>query len=310
MLGALVAQGKPAQRPEWFYRLVLVSATVIWGGNFVVSKFAVSSLHPLWVIAVRFAAAGLLLGLVFFPRVRSCMSPALLKAGVIIGFFSFLGYGSQFWGLSGTTPAKNAFLSACYCVTVPFIWWLVAGRRPGARKLLAAAVCVAGMALVTLQGELGISWGDGVSVLSAVLYGAEIVSIALLIKQHDVIAVTVVQMLSSGVFAALAALLLGIPLDAGMLAEPSFMLQMAYIVVLGSCYASTAQNLAQTHVPPAQVSLLFALESVFGTVFSMLFFGEALTPRLVLGFALIFAAILVSELGGPRVAKEKAAPRS
>ena len=80
--------------------------------------------------------------------------------------------------------------------------------------------------------------------------------------------------------------------------------------MLGSCYASTAQNLAQTHVPPAQVSLLFALESVFGTVFSMLFFGEALTPRLVLGFALIFAAILVSELGGPRVAKEKAAPRS
>lgn len=305
-----MAQDKPAERPEWFYRLVLVSATVIWGGNFVVSKFAVGSLHPVWVIAVRFALAGALLGLAFLPRVRRSMSPGLLKAGIVIGFFSFLGYGSQFWGLSGTTPAKNAFLSACYCVTVPFIWWLVARRRPSARKLLAAAVCVAGMALVTLQGDLSVSWGDGVSALSAVLYGAEIVSIALLIRQHDVVAVTVVQMLSSGAFAAVAGLLLGIPFEPQAFTEPAFLLQMAYIVVLGSCYASTAQNLAQTHVPPAQVSLLFALESVFGTVFSVAFFGEALTPRLLLGFALIFAAILVSELSGPKASGEKAAPRS
>lgn len=299
-----------SERPGWFYRLVLVSATVIWGGNFVVSKLAVSALHPLWVIAVRFALAGALLGLAFLPRVRRCMSPQLLHAGIVIGFFSFLGYGSQFWGLSGTTPAKNAFLSACYCVTVPFIWWAVAGRRPAPRKLCAAAVCVAGMALVTLQGDLSVSWGDGVSMLSAVLYGGEIVAIALLIREHDVVTITVVQMLSSGVFAALAAAVIGAPFDAAVFAEPAFLLQMAYIVVLGSCYASTAQNLAQTHVPPAQVSLLFALESVFGTLFSVLFFHEELGLRMLLGFALIFVAILISELSAPRASREEGAPRS
>ena len=297
------------QRPGWFYRLVLVSATVIWGGNFVVSKLAVGTLHPVWVIAVRFTIAGLLLGLVFLPRVRRCMSPSLLKAGLIIGFFSFLGYGSQFLGLSGTTPAKNAFLSACYCLTVPFIWWLVARRRPTARNLVAAAVCVAGMALVTLQGELSVSWGDGVSMLSALLYGAEIVAIALCVRDHDVITITVVQMVSSGLIAGLAGLALGLPFDAQVLAEPSFLLQMGYIIVLGSCYASTAQNLAQTKVPPAEVSMLFALESVFGTIFSVVFLHEALSAQLLLGFALIFAAILVSELGGIKVSKEKAAPR-
>ena len=47
--------------------------------------------------------------------------------------------------------------------------------------------------------------------------------------------------------------------------------------------------------PPAQASLLLSLESVFGVVFSVLLYGEQLTSRLVSGFALIFAAILVSE---------------
>ncbi|MGN0072366.1 MAG: DMT family transporter [Coriobacteriales bacterium] len=304
-----MAQDKPAERPAWFYRLVLVSATLIWGGNFVISKLAVGALHPVWVIAVRFTIAGLLLGLVFLSRVRRCMSLPLLKAGLIIGFFSFLGYGSQFIGLSGTTPSKNAFLSACYCLTVPFIWWLVARRRPTARNLGAAVLCVAGMALVTLQGELSVSWGDGVSMLSALLYGAEIVAIALCVRDHDVIAITVVQMVSSGLIAAAAGLLLGLPFEARAFAEPAFVLQMAYIIVLGSCYASTAQNLAQTKVPPAQVSMLFALESVFGTVFSVLFLHEELNAQLLLGFALIFLAILVSELGGLKVSKEKAAPR-
>ena len=135
-------------------------------------------------------------------------------------------------------------------------------------------------------------------------------AIALCVRDHDVITITVVQMVSSGLIAGVAGLVLGLPFDAQVFAEPSFLLQMGYIIVLGSCYASTAQNLAQTKVPPAEVSMLFALESVFGTVFSVVFLHEALSAQLLLGFGLIFAAILVSELGGIKVSKEKAAPRS
>ncbi|MBR2790926.1 MAG: hypothetical protein IKD70_10030, partial [Eggerthellaceae bacterium] len=39
------------------------------------------------------------------------------------------------------------------------------------------------------------------------------------------------------------------------------------------------------------------LESVFGVLFSVMFYGETLTIRVVMGFALIFLAILLSELG-------------
>ena len=55
------------------------------------------------------------------------------------------------------------------------------------------------------------------------------------------------------------------------------------------------QNVSLAHVPPAQASLFLSLESVFGVVFSVLLYGERLTFRLVVGFALIFAAIVVSE---------------
>lgn len=255
-------------------------------------------MNPVWVISMRFAAAGLLLGLICFKRVRANLNRDLVRAGCIMGFFTFLGFWSQFLGLSGTTPAKNAFLSTSYCVTVPFIWWLVARRRPTRRNLLAAAICVCGMGFITLQGDLSIGWGDGVSIASAFLYGAEIVVIALFVRKHDIVTVSAVQMLACGVYACAFGLISHTPFNFEALSQPSFIAQMLYITLLGSLFGSTAQNLAQAHIPPAQVSLICALESVFGTIFSVIFMGEALTPQLLVGFVLVFAAILLSELGG------------
>lgn len=286
--------------PSWSYKAILVAATIIWGGNFVVSKGAVDAISATWVVGIRFLLAGILMGIVLLPRMRKHMSKELLKAGVIIGVFSFLGYWTQFLGLEGTTPAKNAFLSTCYCITVPFIWWLVAKHRPTKRNLLAAVICVAGLGFVTLQGDLSVSWGDGVSILSAFMYGAEIVAIAIFLKDHDVLCITVIQMTISGILGvALGMCTTGLP-SAETMMQPELLAAMAYITLLASCFGSTAQNLAQTHVPPAQASVLFALESVFGTIFSVIFWGEVLTLQIFVGFALIFTAILISELAPKR----------
>ena len=47
---------------------------------------------------------------------------------------------------------------------------------------------------------------------------------------------------------------------------------------------------------PAQASLLLSLESVFAVVSSVIFYHELVTPRIAVGFATIFVAVLVSEL--------------
>ena len=49
-----------------------------------------------------------------------------------------------------------------------------------------------------------------------------------------------------------------------------------------------------------------SLESVFGVGFSILLYGEVMTVRLVAGFALIFGAVLINEVVGPRLAAKRA----
>ena len=77
---------------------------------------------------------------------------------------------------------------------------------------------------------------------------------------------------------------------------PEFFWNMAYLVIFASCVALVIQNVALAHVPPAQASLFLRLESVFGVLFSVLLYGEQVGLKLIVGFVLIFGAILVSEM--------------
>ena len=60
----------------------------------------------------------------------------------------FLAYYTQTVGITDTTPGKNAFLTAVYCVLVPFLFWAVDKARPDKFNIIAAVLCIAGIGLV------------------------------------------------------------------------------------------------------------------------------------------------------------------
>ena len=57
---------------------------------------------------------------------------------------------------------------------VPFLYWIVAKRRPTVFNLVAAVMCIAGVGFVSLGGDFTFSmrWGDAMTLLSAVFFGA------------------------------------------------------------------------------------------------------------------------------------------
>ena len=81
---------------------------------------------------------------------------------------------------------------------------------------------------------------------------------------------------------------------------------LAYLAAGASCVTIVLQNTGLAHVEPAQGSLLLATESVFGTAFAIMLLGDALTLQLVIGFALVFCAIVISEYVPLRRAQKEA----
>ena len=284
--------------PVTAYKVLIVAATMVWGVSFVFMKDVVGVLEPAWLLGIRFTCAGLILLAILRKRVASGFCLRTLGMGMLLGVLDFSAFLAQTVGLQHTTAGINAFLTATYCVIVPFVWWLVARRRPTLFNLGAAVLAVAGIWLVSVSasGEgLTMGFGEAMTLVGALAFAAHIVATSLCTRHADALALTVLQFLTEGV----CGLVLGACTEtAPVLADftPAVLGQMAFLVLLASIFAFGAQNLALAHVPPAQAALLLSLESVFGVVFSVLLTGEQITARLLVGFALIFGAVVVSEM--------------
>ncbi|HET9365542.1 MAG TPA: DMT family transporter, partial [Candidatus Angelobacter sp.] len=100
--------------------LLLVLMTLIWGSTFVLIKEALKDSSPLLLNAVRMALAAVLLALYYRKHLTAWTRPTVV-AGVVVGFFLYLGYAFQTTGLKLTTPSKSAFLTGTSTVLVPLI---------------------------------------------------------------------------------------------------------------------------------------------------------------------------------------------
>ena len=150
------------------------------------------------------------------------------------------------------------------------------------------------MGLVSLSGDLTVTWGDGLSLFSALFYALHIVAVNRLSGGKDIYLLTTIQFASTALLS-LAGGLLFQPFPAGIFTQPGVLWPLAYLCVMATTVALLCQNVGQVWSEPSSASVILSLESVFGVLFSVLFYGDPVSPRLLVGFGLIFIAVLCSE---------------
>lgn len=271
----------------------LFVATLIWGSSFVIVKDVTNVWSPGFLLAVRFTVAFILLCLVFHKKLQNIDRNYLLS-GSIIGVLLFLAYYTQTVGITDTTPGKNAFLSAGYCVLVPFLFWLVNKTRPGIYNIVAALLCITGIGLVSLTEHFTIGFGDSLTLVCSLFFALHIVFVAKLARDKDPWLIAALQFGAAAVCSWLVvAVEGGIPREFDL----SVLGGTLYLSVFCTAVALSLQNFGQKYTNPSAAALILCLEAVFGVAFSVIFYHEVLTAKIVAGFVLIFVSILISELG-------------
>lgn len=274
---------------------MLLAAPIIWGSSFVVMKHSLDSFTPMYLLAFRFTAATLVLAVVFWKMWKQ-MSKDYLLAGLVTGTCLFLAYAFQTYGLDGTTPGKNAFLTAVYCVIVPFLNWLILRQKPDKFNVLAALICIAGIGMVSLSGGGGgggLGAGDLLTLVGGFFFAAHIVAVNHFAEGRDIFLVTTLQFGFFALWSWIGALMFGEPLPTGL--TPGVIGGLAYLVIFCSCAALLFQNIGQKYTAPATAAVLLSLEAPFGVLVSILVGEEQLNPVMMAGFVLIFAAVICSE---------------
>jgi drug/metabolite transporter (DMT)-like permease len=280
-----------ANKKTLLAKSALFGATVIWGSSFFIMKNTVDEIPVFYLLSMRFLTGAVVVLLMCAKNLRKINFDYLFK-GSVIGALLFAGYVLQTFGVMDTTPGKNAFLTTVYCIIVPFVYWAFARIRPDRYNILASVVCMLGIGLVSLSETFTICAGDLFTLAGGLFFALHIVFVAIFARDRDILLLTMIQFASAAVLGAiLGACFETFPAHIG--TESIFSL--IYLCLFATSAALLMQNVGQKYTPPSTAALILSLESVFGVLFSIIFYGERLTVKITAGFILIFAAVIISE---------------
>jgi drug/metabolite transporter (DMT)-like permease len=281
---------------------LLLGATIVWGTSFFILKETISQVPTFYVIAIRFMVAAAGLSLIFIKKLKTMRKSTFIRGG-ILGVLLALAYFTQTIGLENTTPGQNAFLTSSYCVMCPFLVWLLFKKKPKFYNVFSAVLCIIGIGFIALSGSENangnVFLGNGLTLVSAVFFGLQIIFIDKFSKDgHDNIQLLIPEILVAGIIMTVYTLSVELPIYG--IAEFNLngeqLLKIAYLTLVCTLFAQSAQIIGQKYTSTNQSSIILSLESVFGTLFSVIFAGEKLTVLILIGFIVVFIAMLITEL--------------
>ncbi len=287
--------------------LFLLLTTLIWGGTFTTAKQLLDGgLDPVALMAWRFTLASVIFGAIYARRIVRRADAATILNGCILGFFLWLGFGMQTFGLDATSSSRSGFITALYVIFTPILQTAFTRRLPARRVLVGVVLVVIGLAALTspggtLSGLLepwkagGFSVGDALTLGCALAFAIYIVVLDRVSRDNDDVVLTAAQ------FATVALLSLGHMVLIGRFDVPSSAPAwggMLYLAVLATVVATFVQTRYQRDTSPTRAAVIFTMESVFAAILAAVILGERLGPVALAGGALIITGLLVTELGG------------
>ena len=287
--------------------LYIFLAALIWGSAFVVQKVGMDYIGPLTFTAFRFTIGTLAMipVLIIARRSRSkkasscnCetdrrrISRDLIVGGIWVGIANFAGSILQQTGLIYTTAGKAGFLTAMYLVIVPIIL-LILGRKIHTLTWLGIVTAIFGMYLLTISGGWGFQLGDLICFLGAVGFAFQIVLVDRFVERTNPLELATFEFAVTAVLSIIGSVLFETT-------TVSAMLQCAwpilYTAILEVCVAFSLQILGQQYASPAIATILMSMESVFAALSGLIFLGEIMSGREVLGCCIMFFAFLIAQI--------------
>lgn len=272
--------------------LMMLTASLCWGASYLFMQKSLAEVGPCSLIVWRFGIAFVFSALLF-PRTLFSATKAEWKHGLLLGVLLGIAFYAVMIGLRGTTTGNAGFLLGCTSVFVPLLCALKS-RKWTLRILLAAAVSVSGIGLMTLQSGFRLRPGDLFCMLSALLYSFYIILAGGFLRNDNPLRIGVIQFSGAAAAAGTGALISG---ETAFL--PSTLPVWGEILFLGifcSAAGFMLQMSAQKKLSPEYVSLLYSSEPVFAMILGLIFLAEPLSAGRLGGAALILCGILLSSL--------------
>jgi len=299
----------PQQQPGTVKLLAAFAAVwFIWGSTYLFISFAIETVPPFLMAAIRFGVAGSLL--YAWVRLKDGARPTWenWRAGIITGALFFLcGNGAVVWAQQRVPSGIAALLVAIVPLFVVLLQWLPPyHKRPTLVVMMGVIVGLLG--LVLLVGPGAFTGTSEIDILAAAVltFGSLCWAFGTLYSGRaplpkNALLTAALQLLSGAVLLALLGFVAGehTRIDASTISLKS-VLSIAYLMFFGSIVAFTAYSWLTRVASPARLSTYAYVNPVVALILGWLFAGEKLSKSVLMASAVILAGVVLITLGSAR----------
>jgi drug/metabolite transporter (DMT)-like permease len=265
----------------------LLAVSMAWGLSFVVMKDPIAKQSVNSFLFTRFVVAVLAM-LALQPSVLKKIDREILAKGFIAGLLLGSGFILQTLGLARAGAAVTGFITGLYVVATPVIAALVLKVKISRFTWGCVALATIGLALLSLTGwSIGI--GEFFVLLCAVVFGTHIVALSRWSNGLDAYAMTVVQLATCALLTGAISFGQGYEAPANL----SGWLVIFYTAIICTAIAFVIQTWSQAHISATKVAVIMTMEVVFAALFAVIFGGETLTVKVLIGGAMVLAAMFM-----------------
>ncbi len=270
--------------------LVLLAVTAMWGSTFFLIKDLLDRVPVLDFLAIRFAIASVVMVAVA-PKALARLAPDSRRHALVLGGLYGVAQILQTAGLAHTPATVSGFVTGLYVVFTPLLAAVLLRTRITAMTWAAVALATGGLAVLTLNG-LSIGYGESLTLVAAALYALHIVGLGAWSRPDQALGMSILQIIVISVVCLVATVPDGVVLPA----TRADWLSVVYMAVFAGALTMLGQTWAQAHLSPTRSAIVMSMEPVFAAFFAILFGGESLEARMVVGGAMVLTAMLVVEL--------------
>ncbi|GJQ10411.1 hypothetical protein GpartN1_g4507.t1 [Galdieria partita] len=291
--------------------LLLHTVTIIWGTQHALIKYSLQYSSPELFNFVRFLLASLtFLPSLFFQSSRSSteknvsiFNSSLWLSGTELGFWLFLGFALQSVGLETTDANKGGFLLYLNVKFVPLILWLLYGRRISSDTWLSVFAAFLGTCLLSFDiYSYHISEGDIYCILAALASAMFIVRLSNAAQQYSAALLNVCSLwtvtICSLVWFGIEHISNLSCIEEQWKLIPTLIQHQwwcwLYLGCITTGLGNWLQTIAQKKVAPEKASVIYALDPLYGAIFSWWFLQETLSFQGCMGALFIIGAAIYS----------------
>jgi drug/metabolite transporter (DMT)-like permease len=277
----------------------LILAAAFWGLNFVVTKYAADFLPPLLVVALRFAAGGLLLfGILKILEPQSKLARRDILPMLGLGCFGIGAAQTAFTFSVSMTSAASAGLVFATAPVWGILLGLVLGReRPTLKGILGIGLSILGVGIVFYGGSSGTGGdslgGNLLALLAAVGIGAYAVFSLPLLDRYSPLTVAAYSVL----FGTLAILLASLPFFASVRWEGvgfGLWAAIAYSGIFATAFAFAGWQRGISRIGANRVLVYQYLITLTAVTTGVVLLGESFGINKLLGGGVILVGVYLA----------------